>query len=322
MLVPGKVVEYKPSYIPGEMPDTHMNLKFVKFFNFVEDSGNTANYIIDAWDELLNYTSNNKEVEKTIREFARDLIVYGFITSGDRGGFTKIFKYVPASWRESSGYGNFLRRKLIEYQISDKTDIDINDVILNNWFDNELVRTYKEKDKNNVANFMQYRTKINGVPCGFPTVLAALKKKEGGFVASIDPNNAPLFIKIKRRKDRFSYDSQRKFTIYKLHNIALSNNNVAYPVYVKVNPKGNQVSGNFLITEYGRSDALWSEYSINEDVMKQIYTASNLSEYLQLWKVAEPVYVSIMAGLNRAWNRQEEKETAINNVLNRPIRQR
>lgn len=321
MLVPGKVVEYKPSYIPGEMPDTYMNLEFVKFFNFVEDSGNTANYIIDAWDELLNYTSSNKEVEKTIREFARDLIVYGFITSGDRGGFTKIFKYVPASWRESSGYGNFLRRKLIEYQISDKTDIDINDVILNNWFDNELVRTYKEKDKNNVPNFMQYRTKINGVPCGFPTVLAAIKKKEDGFVASIDPNNAPLFIKIKRRKDRFSYDSQRKFTIYKLHNIALSNNNVAYPVYVKVNPKGNQVSGNFLITEYGRSDALWSEYSINEDVMKQIYTASNLSEYLQLWKMAEPVYVSIMAGLNRAWNRQEEKETAINGVLNRPIRQ-
>ena len=317
MLVPGNTVEYMQSYIPGEVPDTHPNLKFVKFFNFIEDNGNTANYIIDAWDELLNYTSVNKEVENTIREFARDLIVYGFITSGDRGGFTKIFKYVPASWRESSGYGNFLRGKLLEYQISDKTDIDINDVILNNWFDNEIVRTYKAKDKDGIPNFMEYRTKINGIPCGFPTVLAAIKMKDGKFTASIDPNNAPLFIKIKRRKDRFSRDSQRKFTIYKLHNIAIGNKDVAYPVYVKVNPKGNQVSGNFLITEYGRSDAQWQEYSINEDVMKRIYTASNIEQYIDAVKYAEPVYASIISGLNRAWSKYEEKETSINNVQNR-----
>lgn len=317
MLVPGGVVEYKQSYIPGEVADTYPNLKFVKFFNFIEDSGNTANYIIDAWDELLNFTSDNKEVENTVRDFARDLIVYGFITSGDRGGFTKIFKYVPASWRESSGYGNFIREKLLEYQIGDKTDIDINDVILNNWFDNELVRTYKMKDKDNVSNFIEYKTKINGVACGFPTMLAALKKVGEKYTPSIDPNNAPIFIKIKRRKDRFSKDSQRKFTIYKLHNIALSNEGVEYPVYVKVNPKGNQVSGNFLITEYGRSDAQWEEYSINEEVLKQIYTASNLGEYIQTYKYAEPYYVSIIAGLNRAWNRDQEQVTAINNVQNR-----
>ena len=164
---------------------------------------------------------------------------------------------------------------------------------------------------------MEYRTKINGIPCGFPTVLAAIKMKDGKFTASIDPNNAPLFIKIKRRKDRFSRDSQRKFTIYKLHNIAIGNKDVAYPVYVKVNPKGNQVSGNFLITEYGRSDAQWQEYSINEDVMKRIYTASNIEQYIDAVKYAEPVYASIISGLNRAWSKYEEKETSINNVQNR-----
>lgn len=307
MLVPGNTSEYYNSYIPGEVVDTYPNLKFVKFFNFVEDGGNTANYIIEAWDELLNYTNEDKDAQNTIREFARDLIVYGFITSGDRGGFTKIFKYVPASWREQSGYGNFLRRKALEYQIMDKTDIDIDDVILNNWFDNELVRTYREKDEENHPNFMNYYTKINGVACGFPTVKAAIKKDGNKYVASIDPNNAPKYIKVKRRKDRFSYDSQRRFTIYKLHRIALSNDGVEYPVYVKVNPKGNQVTGNFLVTEYGRSDARWEEYSINEDVLKQIYTAANIGQYIDMFKYTEANYSSIIAGLNRAWNRDQEK---------------
>jgi len=150
MLVQGNAVEYQGAYVQGEQPDTYETMKFVKFFNFVEDSGNTANYLIDAWDDLLNYTNDNKEAQQLVRDFARDLIVYGFITSGDRGGFTKIFKYVPASWRESSGYGNFIKSKLIEYSIGNDTDVDIQDVILNNWFDNDFVRTYKLKDKNNI----------------------------------------------------------------------------------------------------------------------------------------------------------------------------
>jgi len=62
MMVPGKEVEYTPSTVVGEMPDTYSTLKFVKLFNFIEDGSNTANYIIDAWEELLSYTDDNKEV--------------------------------------------------------------------------------------------------------------------------------------------------------------------------------------------------------------------------------------------------------------------
>lgn len=307
MLVPGEEVEYTGAYIRGETPDTYENMKFVKFFNFVEDSGSTANYIIDAWDELLNYTNDNKEVENEIRQFARDLIVYGFITSGDRGGFTKIFKYVPVSWREESGYGNFIYNKLIEYSIGAETDIDTDDVILNNWFDNDMVRTYKLKDKNNVPQFIQYTTKQNGIPYGFATILAALKQEDGKYVASIDPETAPKFIKITRRKDGDSRNSQRRFTVYKLHSMALSSNGVKYPVYVKTNPKGNQVRGGFLITEYGRSDAVnKQEYTINEDVLRHVYTASDLGNHINLIKRTEPEYASIMSGLNRYYNTQQE----------------
>lgn len=310
MLISGKLTEYVSNYINGEQEDTYTPMKFVKFFNFVEDSGNTANYLIDGWEELLEYTDENKDIQEEVRSFARDLIVYGFVTSGDKGGFTKIFKYVPASWREESGYGQFIYDKLVQYSMGLNSDIDIADIILNNWFDNEFVRTYKLQDpKTKKSNFVKYTTKIGGVPLGFPTMLAAITKEDDKYVASIDPKSAPMFIKIKRRKDRNSYDSQRRFTIYKLHKIAISNEGVEYPVYIKVNAKGNKVSDGFLITEYGRSDSVVpQEYSVNEQTLENAYKATDLGQQIQLLSRTEPEYSSIMSGLNRAWREELDME--------------
>ena len=316
MLVDGKTVEYTANNTRGEQPDTYETMKFVKFFNFVEDSGNTANYIIDAWDELLHYTNDNKDAEKIIRDFARDLIVYGFITSGDKGGFTKIFKYVPTSWREESGYGNYIQSKLIDYSIGYETDIDTDDVILNNWFDNDFVRTYKLIDKDRKQQFITYTTKIQGKPLGFPTILAALKKDDDGkYVPSIDPKNAPMFIKIARKTSRQNPDSQRRMNVYKFYKMALSNTGVEYPIYIKVNPKGNQTTGNFLITEYGRDDSInQQEYEINEKILEQTYKASNVSQYIASISKNEPEFASIISGLSRAYNKEQEK--AVSNYTN------
>ena len=283
-------------------------------FNFVEDSGNTANYIIDGWDELLQYTdSEHPEAQKTIREFARDLIVYAFITSGDRGGFTKMFKYVPVSWREQSGYGQFIHDKLAEYSIGFETDIDIDDVLLNNWYDNELVPTYHLQDrKTKTSNFMVYHSRINGQRLGFPTVLAALTMKDGALEASINPVEAPRYIKVPRRTGRDADNSQRRFTVYKLHGIAVGNKGIEYPVYVKVNPKGNQVTGGFMITEYGRDDnQSQPEYTINEETLRKIYQASTAADHVNSVRKSEPIYASIIEGLNRAWNKEQEQGSGV-----------
>lgn len=310
MIVPGTTTEYKAGYIVGEHPDTYETSKFIKLFNFVEDSGNTANYIIDGWEELLQYTdTEHPEAQKVIRDFARDLIVYAFITSGDRGGFTKMFKYVPTSWREDSGYGQFIHDKLAEYSIGFDTDIDIDDVLLNNWYDNELVPTYYLNDrKTKKANFMQYKTKVNGQKTTYPTILAALKVGDDGLLeASIDPATAPRYIKVPRRQDRNADNSQRRFTVYKRHKIAVGNKGIEYPVYVKVNPKGNQVTGGFIITEYGRNDNQnQPEYTVNEEILKKVYEASAVVEHINSVKKTEPIYASIIEGLNRAWNREQE----------------
>jgi hypothetical protein len=97
-----------------------------------------------------------------------------------------------------------------------------------------------------------------------------------------------------------------------MHKIAIGNNGVKYPVYIKVNPRGNQISGGFMITEYGRSDNMNTpEYTINEEVLSKTYQASDIASHINIVKRAEPIYASIVEGLNRAWNKEQEQGSGV-----------
>lgn len=291
MLIPGKRVEYSPKdAVLGERPDTYDDLKFVKLQNFVDDGGINTNYIINAWNELLEYQNDKQpQVAEYIRNFARDLVVYAFITSGDTQGFTKMFKYVPASWRKKSGYANFINRKL-EQLTSYIPTIDLNDVLLNNWYDNKLVPTYQfySKDANGKrsSNFIGV-AKMNSVNgnkqtlSAYPTILAALKKNdEGMYESSIAVESSPKFIKIPRSYNH--YDSQRQYNVYQLYGFARHNSGIMYPVYVLVQPKGTKVSGGFMVIEYGRDDSTPSstEYVVNQGALRDFVESADFINQL------------------------------------------
>lgn len=291
MLIPGKRVEYSPKdAVLGERPDTYDDLKFVKLQNFVDDGGINTNYIINAWNELLEYQNDKQpQIAEYIRNFARDLVVYAFITSGDTQGFTKMFKYVPASWRKKSGYANFINRKL-EQLTSYIPTVDLNDVLLNNWYDNKLVPTYQfySKDANGKrsSNFIGV-AKMNSVNgnkqtlSAYPTILAALKKNdEGMYEPSIAVESSPKFIKISRSYNH--YDSQRQYNVYQLYGFARHNSGIMYPVYVLVQPKGTKVSGGFMVTEYGRDDSTPSstEYVVNQGALRAFVESADFINQL------------------------------------------
>ncbi len=89
-------------------------------------------HIIRAWEGLLDY--HNPEV----RQLAEDLIYWAMFTSGDGFGISNLFKYVPHSWRKSSGY----------YEAIDSLEknpenlslmIDINSVFLNLWWNDQVI---------------------------------------------------------------------------------------------------------------------------------------------------------------------------------------
>jgi len=127
---------YNPSLNPaqGNRPDTYPTAKFIKLFNFTEDDTIDQDSIIEAWDELLN---DGKHPD--VQEFARDLIVYAFITSGDSGSMTDLFKYVPNSWRVDpmgmgyeASYAYYMENQLAKAKWSNNgilTEDDIDDII-------------------------------------------------------------------------------------------------------------------------------------------------------------------------------------------------
>lgn len=295
MLIPGKRVEYSSKdAVLGERPDTYDDLKFVKLQNFVDDGGINTNYIINAWNELLEYQNDKQpEVAEYIRNFARDLVVYAFITSGDTQGFAKMFKYVPASWRKKSGYANFINRKLEQLNSYIPT-VDLNDVLLNNWYDNKLVPTYQfySKDANGKrsSNFIGVAkmTHSNGsrqTLSAYPTMLAALKKNdEGIYVPSISVTDAPKFIKLPRSYNH--YDSQRQYNVYQLYGFARYNGGIQYPVYTLVQPKGTKVSGGFMVTEYGRNDSTPSstEYVVDQNALRNFVESADFINQLPVIK--------------------------------------
>ena len=115
---------------------------------------NMQNEIIYSWEELLHHPNDE------IRELAEDLIYYAFYTSGDQTNPNSFFKFVPASWREESGYGQYLNHILSEESDTQLSMVNDSDIFLNNWQDDNLVPEVKAYARvENVTPFgVQYET--------------------------------------------------------------------------------------------------------------------------------------------------------------------
>lgn len=133
------------------------NPKLIIMQDALLDDKDTANALERAWDELFNdyeHYTEDAEGNKTyyVREFAIDLAVYAFMTSGDVGGKSKFFKFVPNTIRkylsaningEEMSYNTYIRRTRENWQneLSDEeADAIAKEVIYENWTDNDFVR--------------------------------------------------------------------------------------------------------------------------------------------------------------------------------------
>ena len=201
-----------------------------------------------------------------------------------------MFKQVPFSWRKESGYGDFIREKIQEFDSQEISVEVLEDAMLNNWFDNDIVRTYystrtSDDGERQIPQFITYSGESSTRPVAQynPLILAALTEDRGVYKPSIDAENAPRFIKVPRRNYKAAKDSQRAYTVYekidtgmKLVSSPESDNIAAtkwikFPIYVKVEPKGNQLKGNYLMTEYGRDDSRVKERTPNREALSKAY---------------------------------------------------
>ena len=290
--------KYTPSHkrIAGEASDTYDDLKFIKLETFFEDNGDKTDQYIRAWDSLLRYTNDNERLQNAIRKLANDLVVYAFITSGDTKGSTKLFQYVPDSWRNGefnpkgvTSYAEFIRNKLDELNGYGETKIDLDDVILNNWQNDQFVPKYRIDDKAEQQKLTPIYTDGRNT-YGYPVVIQGMniekpadKNHMPKVNVVIDPTKAPQYIKITR--DYRHRNSQRQYSIYKFHSVAQTADGIRYPIYVKVEPKGITIKssgGTYMVTEYGRSDRLdKAENSTIPELFELLYTAQNFQDQLR-----------------------------------------
>lgn len=120
--------------------------KFVSTFHSISESSFNQDDLTDAWDELLDYPDDQE-----LKEFARDLVIYAWLTSGEKSGFNRFFKYVPNSWKIKSGFVGHVEFWLNKFNTNLESDVKnaiIDDILRNNWNDTDFVPQYDYIRKN------------------------------------------------------------------------------------------------------------------------------------------------------------------------------
>lgn len=215
---------------------------------------NLENEIICAWEEL--YESDYKEV----REFAKDLAIYSFYTSGDAFGKNNIFRYVPNSIREEIGYFDYIR-ELENHPENVISQIDLQEVIKNLWWNDHVVpaieyykldSSYETIEEEGRAVYRPvahddsglFVTNKKGEQVEIPSIIYDESSKFRGIVGYNEAGN-PIHYLYKKVKLDKNNDPRTTF-LYKY--IGIDENKV--PVYQLINKKGLSYKGNVLV-EFG-----------------------------------------------------------------------
>jgi hypothetical protein len=198
--------------------------EFISIADTVGDSSANSDMFTDGWEDLLN------DYDPVVRAFARDLIIYAYMTSGENAGWNNLFKYVPSSWVEGKidnfdSFSNFIKRRLHNGDFD--SFINLDDIAANNYNDYIFCKPLPYKNKDGLANVIySYNDKLIAIRPG---------------------TNAPLYIS--RRTNR-TYN-QSSYIVYKHVGDMVSTGKEIIPLYRAVGTKGYSDSRRHKILEYG-----------------------------------------------------------------------
>lgn len=258
----------------GEITYNNHRFMFYEFLRFKYAGQSDDNILADvqeAWRQLLDHP------DEKIKNFARDLVVYAFYTSGEMSGMTKLFKYVPPSWRMSSGYGDYFKTVRDNPGLQQDQIDDIVDKLCRNlWYKDKFVKTigmrtmYRFKGsnilKNHSISIQSEELFSNSDDEGgysdpiFSPIIAGIQETKNGQMIPIfdgDKSKCPRYIKcVDDHNDQLTGldDDASSWTLYKLVGFnSVSNKNdrlIYYPVYVQTSVLGEKYYRNNIF-EYG-----------------------------------------------------------------------
>lgn len=235
--------------------------KFVSTFHSISESSFNQDDLTDAWDELLDYPDDQE-----LKDFARDLVVYAWLTSGEKSGFNRFFKYVPNSWKIKSGFVGHVEFWLNKFNTnleSDARNAIIDDILRNNWNDTDFVPQYDyiRKNQKNFTDSGIYDPQLMKplALCGYT------QNGKGEWVTTInrlDNGQYPRYITVKDElSTKDSNNSNR--SLYRLVGVSkfdgIKDNDTGntslteVPIYVLCKKRGLHFKGNDIF-EFGNSD--------------------------------------------------------------------
>lgn len=253
--------QIKDESTTGANGQTYPAPKFVSTFHSISESSFNQDDLTDAWEELLNYPDDQE-----LKEFARDLVVYAWLTSGEKSGFNRFFKYVPNSWKINSGFVGHVEFWLNKFNTNLEPSIReaiIDDILRNNWNDTDFVPQYdyERKGRKNFTDSGIYDPQLMKpfALCGYAL------DKNSEYVTTInrlDNGQYPRYITVKDElSDKYNNNVNR--SLYRLVGVSKFNgikdkdtgnvNLTEVPIYVLCKKKGLHFKCNDIF-EFGNSD--------------------------------------------------------------------
>lgn len=253
--------QVKDESTTGANGQTYPAPKFVSTFHSISESSFNQDDLTDAWEELLDYPDDQE-----LKEFARDLVVYAWLTSGEKSGFNRFFKYVPNSWKINSGFVGHVEFWLNKFNTNLEPSIRdaiIDDIIRNNWNDTDFVPQYdyERKGRKNFTDSGIYDPQLMKpfALCGY-----ALDKNSEytTTINRLDNGQYPRYITVKDElSDKYNNNVNR--SLYRLVGVSKFNGikdkdtgNISLtevPIYVLCKKRGLHFKGNDIF-EFGNSD--------------------------------------------------------------------
>ena len=253
--------QVKDESTTGANGQTYPAPKFVSTFHSISESSFNQDDLTDAWEELLNYPDDQE-----LKNFARDLVVYAWLTSGEKSGFNRFFKYVPNSWKINSGFVRHVEFWLNKFNANLEPSIReaiIDDILRNNWNDTDFVPQYdyERKGRKNFTDSGIYDPQLMKpfALCGYAL------DKNSEYVTTInrlDNGQYPRYITVKDElSDKYNNNVNR--SLYRLVGVSKFNgikdkdtgntSLTEVPIYVLCKKKGLHFKGNDIF-EFGNSD--------------------------------------------------------------------
>lgn len=235
--------------------------KFVSTFHSISESSFNQDDLTDAWDELLDYPDDQE-----LKDFARDLVVYAWLTSGEKSGFNRFFKYVPNSWKVNSGFVGHVEFWLNKFNTNLESDVRnaiIDDILRNNWNDTDFVPQYDyiRKNQKNFTDSGIYDPQLMKplALCGYT------QNGKGEWVTTInrlDNGQYPRYITVKDELSTKDNNNSNR-SLYRLVGVSkfdgikdkdTGNTSLTeVPIYALCKKRGLHFKGNDIF-EFGNSD--------------------------------------------------------------------